>query len=114
MSLASITIHYWWIAEGPRIERRMGIDTRAWNKPTETSSIITWNKVTTKRVVLKSTLKNKWMKVMEASAKTTVARKVEKAPWKTWGPVLVEIKKFQKREIFGQEKEDTNTLPGMR
>ena len=54
------------------------------------------------------------MKVMEALAMTTVARKVENAPWKTWGPVLVEIKKFQKREIFGQEKEDTNTLPGMR
>ena len=107
------------MVEGPKMEMMVGIDTKAWNNPTETSSIITWNKVTTKifmvnRVVLKSTLKNKWMKVMEALAKTTVVRKVENAPWKTWGPVLVEIKKFQKREIFGQKKEDTNTLPGMR
>ena len=44
------------------------------------------------------------MKVMEALAMTTVARKVENAPWKIWGPVLVEIKKFQKKAIFGQKK----------
>ena len=27
------------------MERMVGIDTKAWNNPTETSSIITWNKV---------------------------------------------------------------------
>ena len=35
-------------------------------------------------------MKNKRTKLREESAKTTVARKVEKAPWKTWGAVLEE------------------------
>ena len=98
------------MGEGPRMERMVGIDTRAWNNPTETSSIITWNKVTINilikvhlsSVVSMSTLKNRWMKVREASAKTTVARKVEKAPWKTWGPVLVG--NFISRVILGRQK----------
>ena len=39
--------------------------------------------------------------MMEASAKTTVARKVEKAPWKTWGPVLVKNGKFRIEDDSG-------------
>ena len=42
-------------------------------------------------VMVACTLKNKWTKRIWASTKTTVARKVDRAPWKTWGPVLTKI-----------------------
>ena len=50
--------------------------------------------------------------MMEASAKTTVARKVEKAPWKTWGPVLVEIEKFHIKVDVGALEKNRAKPPG--
>ena len=78
------------MGEGPTRERRMGMDTKAWKRPTETSSVITWRSDATNFLIVNlTTLTNKRMKPKEASKKTTVARNVERAPWKTWGPVLI-------------------------
>ena len=75
---------------GPMSERRAGSATREWKRPIETSSTITWES----RSLFSSkhyTLKKVRMKAKWVSANTTTERKVEKPPWKTWGPVLIEL-----------------------
>ena len=80
-----------WMVEGPRKERRAGSATRAWNKPSDTSSTITWEQIITfskllfikdnmKHSVEGSTLKNVRMKPRYSFMKTTTLRKVENPP----------------------------------
>ena len=80
-----------WMVEGPRKERRAGSATRAWNKPSDTSSTITWEQIITfskllfikdnmKHSVEGSTLKKVRMKPRYSFMKTTTLRKVENPP----------------------------------
>ena len=48
-------------------------------------------------------MKNVTRKEKLASAKTTTAKKVEKPPWKTWGPVLNNLKGVGVPKVYYRE-----------